>query len=149
MIWIYWNYFFGVQLCIKISIFNETSKNPKLIPKLDMNLLKNTKALKHWAMHWNIIPVLSTDKIPDPQKYENNIKIIRKQYLHIDIYWKRSKNPKLIPKLDMTLLGKNTNPKLIPKLDITLFNISKNPKLIPKIHMSQIHLYIFFKLKIV
>ena len=37
----------------------------------------------------------------------------------------KSKNPKLIPKLDMTLLEKSKNPKLIPKLDITLLNKSK------------------------
>jgi len=42
----------------------------------------------------------------------------------------KSKNPKLIPKLDMTLFKKSKNPKLIPKLDITLLILGLN-QLIP------------------
>ena len=52
--------------------------------------------------------------MPNPQTCENNVKIMRKP-----------KNPKLIPKLDTTLLENTKNPKIITKLDITLLNKSK------------------------
>ena len=52
-------------------------------------------------------------------------------------FHEKSKNPKLIPKLDMTLFKKSKNPKLIPKLDITLLILGPN-QLIPIPSISRI-----------
>ena len=56
MLWHYWNYFFfGLQLCIKISIFNEQSNfwysdHPEITPcliKLSRNYVKFNKLCNH------------------------------------------------------------------------------------------------------
>ena len=41
-------------------------------------------------------------------------------------FLEKSQNPKLIPKLDMTLFKKTKNPKFIPKLDTTLLILGLN-----------------------
>ena len=51
-------------------------------------------------------------------------------------YWKKSKNAKLIPWLDMKILKKSKNAKLIPWLDMKIVKKSKNPKLIPWLDMK-------------
>ena len=54
------------------------------------------------------------------------------------IYRKKSKNPKLIPWLDMKIVKKSKNAKLIPWLDMKILKKSKNGKLIPWLDMKLI-----------
>ena len=49
---------------------------------------------------------------------------------------KRSKSPKLIPKLDTILVKRSKRRDLIPELDMNLVNRSKLPKPIPKLDMN-------------
>ena len=58
-------------------------------------------------------------------------------------YWKKSKNAKLIPWLDMKILKKSKNAKLIPWLDMKLVKKSKIPKLIPWPDMTLLNFHIF------
>ena len=55
----------------------------------------------------------------------------------------KSRNAKLIPRLDMKLVKKSKNAKLIPWLDMKLVKKSKNPKLIPWPDMTLL-IFIFF-----
>ena len=61
----------------------------------------------------------------DPEKY------VPLDILNMCIYSfeKKSKNPKLIPKLDMIFFEKSKNPKLIPKLDIILLEKKQQSKI--------------------
>ena len=61
----------------------------------------------------------------------------------VHIYWKKSKNAKLIPWLDMKILKKSKNAKLIPWLDMKLVKKSKIPKLIPWPDMTLLNFHIF------
>ena len=58
-------------------------------------------------------------------------------------YWKKSKNAKLIPWLDMKILKKSKNAKLIPWLDMKIVKKSKIPKLIPWPDMTLLNFHIF------